>query len=383
MSTKKVYFENLNGLRFIAFLTVFVGHIFVFTKFKIESPLAESIVGHFFLHADLGVNFFFVLSGFLITFLVLNEKTETTTISLKNFYMRRILRIWPVYFLTIVFGFFIIPFLFNNVDHHNFPFEIDIPVNKIGWYAGFAVNFDMLYNGVGYVMLAVLWSVSVEEQFYLIWPVITRLTSGFVFIGILILLAAASYYYRWVSYTDVLSIKFSTFSVMNHLVIGSAVALGVLKSVKFTLFFTEMKRPFIICIYLLFGLCLPLRGSIYSFSGNTDRFLVSLEPFVFSLFFAFIILEQNYARHSFFKISRFRLMSYLGTISYGLYCYHMISIFLVSLLFNLIFTGYVETSFWLFSCTAVLSFLLTVFFSRISYRYFETRFLQLKSKYAS
>ena len=383
MATNKIYFENLNGLRFIAFLSVFAVHAFSYSPFKIESHIGNRIVDHFFINGDLGVNFFFVLSGFLITTLLLKEKSENKTISIKYFYVRRILRIWPVYFLTVVIGFFIIPFVCQKVSRIYLPFEIDIPLTKLGWYLGFVVNFDMIFNGVNYLLIVVLWSVSVEEQFYLIWPVINKITSKYIYVIILGLLFIISYYYRWVFYYDKGIIKYSTFSVMNDLVVGSAIALCSFELKSFKDIFTGMKRWIIIFIYILFFICIPMRGFIYYFSENVDRFLVSLEPLVFSLFFAFIILEQNYARYSFFKISKIKILNYLGTISYGLYCYHTIFIFATSLLFNFIFGKYVESSFLIFIFQSILSFLLTILFSHLSYKFFETPFLKLKNKYTA
>ncbi|WP_369075954.1 acyltransferase family protein, partial [Escherichia coli] len=68
----------------------------------------ESIKNILFIHGDLGVNFFFVLSGFLITFLLFSEKEKYSHISITHFYLRRIFRIWPLYFLTLILGFFFI-----------------------------------------------------------------------------------------------------------------------------------------------------------------------------------------------------------------------------------------------------------------------------------
>jgi peptidoglycan/LPS O-acetylase OafA/YrhL len=382
MNENKIYFENLNGLRFIAFLSVFIGHTFAFSRLKIDSHIGNRIVGHFLMHGDLGVNFFFVLSGFLITFLLLKEKLEYHTISLKNFYIRRILRIWPVYFLTVVIGFLIIPTAYKEANHVYLPFDIDIPLIKLKYYLSFTANYDMIYNGVNYLLVVVLWSISVEEQFYLTWPLINKITHNFFFPVILFLLLIISFYYRWNYYYDGSIIKYSTISVMNDLVIGSVIALFSFKYSAFKEFFLRMKSWIIISIYILFFVCLPMRGFIFLFSVNMHRFLVSIEPLLFSLFFAFIILEQNYARNSFYKICRIKFLDYLGTISYGLYCYHMIAIFSCSFLFNLLFDKKVESSFSIFILQSTFSLLLTIFFGHLSYKYFETPFLKLKSKYA-
>jgi len=104
--TGKVYFDNLDGLRFFCFLAVFLFHSFhtdlptvkqhwLYSFFKFE------LFGNGFL----GVNFFFVLSGFLITYLLIKEKTRNRFIHIGNFWVRRILRIWPLYFACVIYGF--------------------------------------------------------------------------------------------------------------------------------------------------------------------------------------------------------------------------------------------------------------------------------------
>jgi peptidoglycan/LPS O-acetylase OafA/YrhL len=93
-----IFFSNLDGLRFFVFLSVFLAHSF----YLIDSIIFQNkfciFVKPLINRGVLGVNFFFVLSGFLITYLLYGENSKTGTINLKNFYLRRILRIWPLFF---------------------------------------------------------------------------------------------------------------------------------------------------------------------------------------------------------------------------------------------------------------------------------------------
>ena len=96
----KVYFENLNAIRFIAASFVIVAHIEFFKKlFHLPNFFENEVIS---IIGRLGVVLFFVLSGFLISYLLFVEKKVTKTISVKKFYIRRILRIWPLYFLIIL-----------------------------------------------------------------------------------------------------------------------------------------------------------------------------------------------------------------------------------------------------------------------------------------
>ena len=99
---QKIFFPNLDGLRFFSFLAVFILHALVTDSLHIRESAwfrqAKQLA-----HADLGVSFFFVLSGFLITYLLLAENKSRGTIDVGAFYIRRVLRIWPLYFLCVFY----------------------------------------------------------------------------------------------------------------------------------------------------------------------------------------------------------------------------------------------------------------------------------------
>src|SRR5687768_6448678 len=101
-----VFFSNLDGLRFFCFLAVFFFHSFHTDYLYIrDSPTYIFFKSFIFKNGNLGVNFFFVLSGFLITYLLLKEREFYGRINIVSFWKRRILRIWPLFFACLVFGF--------------------------------------------------------------------------------------------------------------------------------------------------------------------------------------------------------------------------------------------------------------------------------------
>ena len=109
---KKIHFENLDGLRFLCFLSVFFFHSFHTDFDSIKSTsIFQLIKRDIFGNGNLGVNFFFVLSGFLITYLLIEEKKLNGQINIKKFWIRRMLRIWPLFYLCVIIGFFIFPVL--------------------------------------------------------------------------------------------------------------------------------------------------------------------------------------------------------------------------------------------------------------------------------
>ena len=111
-SKPKIFFPNLDGLRFFSFLIVFFAHSFSADYDYIkESTWYQVIKIRMFTDGDIGVSFFFVLSGFLINYLLLKEREFTGKTDVKAFYIRRILRIFPLYYFCVFFGFVIFPVL--------------------------------------------------------------------------------------------------------------------------------------------------------------------------------------------------------------------------------------------------------------------------------
>ena len=171
MSNKiKLYFKNLNGLRFFAAFMVLICHIELNKKyFKLTN---NREVTRFL--GDLGVDLFFVLSGFLITFLLIKEKEYFEKINFKNFYIRRILRIWPLYYFIVILSLFILPkFSIFHINGSFFEFENNMEAIKIMLLFIFILP-NVLYLIKPIAFSAQTWSIGVEEQFYLIWPFIVN-----------------------------------------------------------------------------------------------------------------------------------------------------------------------------------------------------------------
>jgi len=178
------YWPALDGLRTLAFLCVFCHHVCPATPAADQS--VQGVVLKFFSWGWTGVDLFFVLSGFLITYLLVQERKTFGDISVKNFYMRRVLRIWPLYFL--ILGTLATVPLFYGSQLHMYLYRHLIG-KVIGPYALFIGNFCILnagntikdlclslkINWMFYITLTTpLWSLCVEEQFYAFWPWILK-----------------------------------------------------------------------------------------------------------------------------------------------------------------------------------------------------------------
>ena len=174
MSERKLYFPNLNGVRAIAAFMVIIFHI---ELIKCEFGI-KNFLGYTHLGGDLGVILFFVLSGFLITYLLMEEEKLTNKISLKNFYIRRILRIWPLYFFITISCLFILPHIsYLYEPSYNLNPVIQSRLIQVLLYFFFLSNvLTGLFSHVNFARPT--WSVSVEEQFYLFWPILLKFSKN-------------------------------------------------------------------------------------------------------------------------------------------------------------------------------------------------------------
>lgn len=361
---KKIYFPNLDGLRFFAFFAVFLAHSFYSESSQVTSSTIYQTFRHYGHLGMFGVNFFFVLSGFLITFLLIIEKQETGAISLKNFYVRRVLRIWPLYYAVIFIGFVIIPIIQRQILAETSYQELA----NIWHYLLFVNNFSESEPTTA--VLGVLWSIAVEEQFYLVWPIlialipIKRLPTAFIgIIGLSMLcrLILIGYGYK------------HTLSCMSDLAMGSLFAYYSYTSDRIVNWFGSLKRWHIGLIYVIGISLFFLRRS-----WSDIPFMYLNERLLFSLFFVFIILEQNYSTSP-IKMHRSKIITSLGKITYGLYMLHFLAIYVVAKAFSHFFE---DTLTSVVFYEPSISLILSVGLAYVSYTYFEKFFLRMKKHYS-
>ena len=158
---ERYYRPELDALRFFAFLIVFLFHAYYYvSRDKISQNLADLMaIGAF------GVPVFYLLSAFLITELLMRERQKIGRIDIKAFYLRRILRIWPIYFA----------FLFGLTLLNQFAFTKGVGTNDPrAWlsFTFFIGNWYILRHGWIALTIDPIWSISVEEQFYILIPVL-------------------------------------------------------------------------------------------------------------------------------------------------------------------------------------------------------------------
>jgi peptidoglycan/LPS O-acetylase OafA/YrhL len=351
LSYSKTYFNNLDALRFFAAFAVISAHLASWLTWPdgLVSKWVRVVITLDGSSGMAGVSFFFTLSGFLITYLMYQENEERSSFHILNFYVRRLLRIWPLYFFSLLIGFLVYP-LVSNVEGFKETAHWEM-------YVLFLTNFDYIYYAPPLCgLLSVQWSIAVEEQFYLIWPWVFTLAGG-------------KQFFHWVC-VGIITIsvvfhvtggpEYHTLTALNDLGIGALLAYFAFCHFRVVLYvFERLSKTVTIVLYSI-GILLHIGHfqivSRFPSYGAVDHF-------VNAVFFGFVILEQNYSPHSFFKFGSVKVFNELGKISYGIYLLHMVAIFLV-LAINRQFSVPVVIN-------AGLVLILTVALSYTSYRFLE------------
>jgi peptidoglycan/LPS O-acetylase OafA/YrhL len=334
------------------------------------NPLYHGIKNFVFGNGNLGVNFFFVLSGFLITYLLLAEKERYGRINIPHFYIRRILRIWPLFYFCVFFGFFIFPeikLLFGQIPNET---------AHLTSYIFFLNNIDFVQNGIpDSSVLGVLWSVAIEEQFYLIWPLIIGLLSLRYILSGFVLIIISTYLFRLMHAEQPDILEYHTFSCISDMTIGGFFAFLCSTKPKFLKGIETIPKPLWVLLYLAVAAIYLFRHQIFSVS----IYLLALDRLIISILFAFVILEQNYAHNSFFKMSQFKFISKLGTYTYGLYCLHMIGILIAAE--GLALAGLNRNVYQVIFLEGAISLSITFLLAFLSYHFYERKFLSLKDRF--
>lgn len=361
--SSRFYRPELDVLRFLAFLLVYFHHVLpalprpgrmYHVLFSIRNAGAS------------GVCLFFLLSSYLITELLLREQDATGTIHIQSFYVRRVLRIWPLYFFMLFAG-----YIFGQVNH-----LYAFSNGRLLAFLLLAGNWYTSFFGYTTNFISPLWSISLEEQFYLLWPTIARLGRR---TGILI----ASLIF-WV---------------------GAYVALALLCRQKANLDYTVWANSFVQFQYFALGglIALMLKGKslriptaarwLCLLSGVLVFFL---SDFVFHAKDATVLasISQTLPGYLLIGIGCLLLffgmlgahisraaqpLVYLGKISYGLYVFHVIS---VRLVFTLLVALGVHKLILQVLIAAPIGLAITIGLATLSYRYLESPFLKLKERFS-
>lgn len=354
--SKPIYFPGLNGIRAIAaFMVIFAHTSNRLPLFKLESIFSEDIATH-------AVTIFFTLSGFLITYLLLAEKKNTGTINIRKFYFRRILRIWPLYYTYLLIVIIISGF---KIEWPILFYLLILPNLRISFKALFDVSAgsSSLMGMIGHY-----WSLGVEEQFYSFWPYLVKKSKNL--IKILLILPIGYIVIKLL--LRIFHAPYGIITFFNYTRFG-CMALGGLGAYLY--FFHREKLKFLshrfleIATYLFFILILT---NNFHLTSLIDHEIVSV--------FTLILIYNQIANKNVFISFENKLMDFLGKISFGLYVYHPLVIYLFSLVFLNQLAAYpIMKTIIIF----IIVPLATIVIAYFSYEYFEKWFLKFKTKYVT
>jgi len=364
-SSQSFYRPELDALRFAAFLGVFLYHAMPHDASAYErAGLFAPWIAAVFRSGSFGVDLFFALSAYLITSLLLREKEIRGSLDVKSFYLRRILRIWPLYFGFLALAISLKWFGFRSQN---------LTAPYIAGYAALAGNWVYVAFGLPNSVAVPLWSVSIEEQFYLLWPLaVRRCSRRMIACAAYALLIAGS------CYTAALLLltnraphgyvfEYNTFARLAPIALGILLALGLAHG---TLSLSPVKRAGLSCL----GAATWLIVSRYcEFNVRAPAKLLDnmLGRPAIALGAICILVATLGARE--FLINPVTL--YLGKISYGLYVIHLFGL-LVAI--KLLGQHRVPLATLV---TAVAGLFITIALAALSYRWLEAPFLSLKARF--
>jgi peptidoglycan/LPS O-acetylase OafA/YrhL len=361
---------ELDGVRGLAVLLVLIVHIIPYNPVLVDLPFPELI--HALSHMGwIGVDVFFVLSGFLITSILL--QTRDGDGYYRNFYARRALRIFPLYYLTITIVFIVV--IIFSPDQKN---EV---LYNLPWYYLYVSNwgFSFLYLEDPFA-IGLAWSLAIEEQFYLVWPLIVYRLNSRKLVLLSLILIISSLFVRivlpqlYISPTIDYGELFyhATFTRLDSLILGALIAMMYQLEFWKKLLGILATPTFIISLFAIYYLV-----SINPISPLWDNPPMYIYGFTFIALAAggLIVMLTTYPEESLLrKLFRIRLLSFFGKYSYAIYLFHRIPILFLDRYFNenaiLGYQGWL-----LFN---VLALLIPVIMAVISWEVFENPILKFK-----
>jgi len=362
-STSRFYHPELDALRFFAFLMVFLHHAFphqpeFWTKLGLPSALAAVLAGIGATGA-FGVSLFFVLSAYLITELLLREKELLGAVDVKSFYTRRILRIWPLYFFFLALA---------------TALQWFVPGQHIGWPAGLAFsalagNWYIVLAGFPSSVIFPLWSVSIEEQFYLSWPLVVRRVSqaGLVAFAVgLLAVATATRFYLGAQHRGESEIWCNTLVQLDPIAAGILMAVLLRGAVPQ---FSRLARVAMIVAGVTSLATAALYFGIKNDPVTTTRIALGYPAVALGGVLLLLAVLREGATPA-------RWLVYLGRISYGLYVFHVLGLLISD---NVVLKQ--TASLARYALRVGVAFGLTGAMAAISYRWIETPFLRLKQRF--
>ncbi|MGY3215155.1 acyltransferase family protein [Mucilaginibacter sp. HD30] len=348
---QNAYQPHLDGLRGAAIILVILAHI----------GFGRVIPGGF------GVSMFFFISGLLITGLLINEFNSNNTINLKKFYLRRVIRLYPALVFMTALSVILLLIYHSRI-------QLLAILSSLFYFANYyytylkppAVNgFDDIFN--------IVWSLSIEEHFYLVFPVLFYLLyrSGNKLLYLSLVVCLCAFVYRYYilntgnNYAATMRIYVVTETRVDSIMWGCIAALLVYKN-RATWYINIIRSPWA----LLIGIVIILSPAVFSNRLFAESFRFTRQ----SLGFMFIIPSIGYLSQNSIirKIFEYNVLVFIGKLSYSLYLFHWVAVTVANQYFKF------ATPLWL-----CLMLGLTILLSLTSYYWVERPFVKLRKRFGS
>lgn len=358
-ANKPVHYPALDGLRGVAILLVLLNHQMSWVP----------LFGNYFY---VGVDLFFVLSGFLITEILIRE--TGTPHYFHNFYVKRIFRILPVYFLVFILGIVAISLI------PDFTGQLTYYSKHILFYIFYLQNWSLILYppDTGYIVFAHFWSLGIEEQFYLFFPLAVLMLKGgqrlfyFLIVAILIILLFRIGAYHWMQ-PGVQRLNTTFMSRYDGICVGAMIA--VAKNCKTKLLYNISTIIFCLIPIIYFFYALKVK-----WTGDDSAKFFIFGYTVIAFLFGLILRNAIQAGSWMYRLFNFQVLNFFGKISFGLYLIHfpvmVLGWYFMNKKYHLINTG---DRIQLF-CMSFLLMGISIGLSYLSYKYFESPILR-KRKY--
>lgn len=351
------FFKSLDGLRALSILGVLWMHAWFVSGPEYFNKLERVPILRM---GTFGVDVFFGISGFLITTLLLRERSKNGQISLRNFYLRRSLRIWPLYYATLGFYVLLVIFLQRGTgrDHVFFHFLPGYLTYTYTWFAGWATSNAIFHFA---------WSLSVEEQFYVLWALVLRVLRGIVPVLVMVLMV----FLRLGAKFGILQHLVSQDSLPWRMAAGIAIPIclgAILAHILHSEKGFRALRPVLgkkwsapVCLLALLVALIPSSNVWEPLQGLLVAVLVG----------SLVIREDN----GLAGFLRFRPLAYIGVVSYGMYMLNTLAMDGLNPIMNRLGLHHPLLKFPVLVGVTVLA-------AGLSYRFFETPFLHLKERFS-
>jgi peptidoglycan/LPS O-acetylase OafA/YrhL len=373
----RVYFPGLHGLRFFAAMMVVFSHVELIKDYHGYPNLYSANLA-VYESGRMGVTLFFVLSGFLISYLLLTEKKVAGSISVKKFYTRRILRIWPLYYLLIFLTFVVLPQIgFFAVPKYTALFPAHL-IYTLPLYLFLLPQVALsIFEPVPFA--EPLWSIGVVEQFYLLWPFLMKHVKKFLRLSVLIIIAAVALkqiaFLMAEASRSQASQKYWNY-LLSYLYFTRIECMAV-GGIGAWLVFARRDRLLKLIYHPVFQICLHVVTVLLLV---TEKYKPAYNYLPYAACFCLVIVNVATNPRSLIKIEN-KVFIFLGNISFGIYMFHEIAIkVIMEILVRNRGTSFNDASSNVLLYT--LSIILTLLVSAAAYYGFERRFLRLKSSFA-